>query len=437
MKTMSFVLVGLLSATLTAAGKAPTKTSSKADYIAHEWGTFTSVQGRDGVQLEWNPFVVEELPQFVYDVNKSAGRKPGVVLPSFVSLAKIGILSRQRMETPVIYFYSDEARKVDVEVNFPEGRITEWYPQLAPLDASGKRPANFLRSSMKWGGIEILPGNGADEARFFPKDETGSHYYAARETDASGLRVQGANGATEYEKFLFYRGVGQFEAPLRVTHWGDHADNIRLENRGSEKLGRFFIYAVRGNKAAMVQAPALDAKVMHDVEFPFDKIARPVEEVRTDLANQLRNALVSEGLYPREAAAMVKTWDDSWFGEQGTRVLYTLSQTWSDKVLPLKITPAPKEIKRVFVGRAELITPAQEWALLKEVVRYAEGGSLERRAAITAVSGIGFGRFADAALRRLSMQGPGTKDFNQAVWSVLDATRPEPARPATTAASPR
>src|SRR5687767_6530589 len=98
MKTMSFVLVGLLSATLTAAGKAPTKTSSKADYIAHEWGTFTSVQGRDGVQLEWNPFVVEELPKFVYDVNKSAGRKPGVVLPSFVSLAKIGILSRQRME---------------------------------------------------------------------------------------------------------------------------------------------------------------------------------------------------------------------------------------------------------------------------------------------------------------------------------------------------
>jgi hypothetical protein len=381
--------------------------------------------------------VVEELPKFVYDVSKPSGRKPGVVLPSFVSFGKTGILSRQRMETPVIYFYSDEARKVDVEVNFPEGRITEWYPQLAPPNASGTRPANILRSSMKWGGVEILPGNGADEARFFPKDETGSHYYAARETDASGLRVQGANGATEYEKFLFYRGVGQFEAPLRVTHWGDHADNIRLENRGSEKLGGFFIYAVRGNKAAMVQAPSLDAKVMHDVEFPFDKIARPVEEVRADLANQLRNALVSEGLYPREAAAMVKTWDDSWFGEQGTRVLYTLSQTWSDKVLPLKIAPAPKEIKRVFVGRAELITPAQEWALLKEVVRYAEGGTLERRAAITAVSGIGFGRFADAALRRLSMQGPGTKDFNQAVWSVLDATRPEPVRPATTAASPR
>jgi hypothetical protein len=437
MKTMPLVLVGLISVTLAASGKAPTKTSSKADYIAHEWGTFTSVQGRDGVQLEWNPFVVEELPKFVYDSIKPGGRKPGVVLPSFIIPGKTGILSRQRMETPVIYFYSDEPRKVDVEVNFPEGRITEWYPQLAQTDASTRRLPGMIRSTMKWGGVEIMPGNGADEARFFPKDESGSHYYAARETDSSGLRVQGANGATEYEKFLFYRGVGQFEAPLRVTHWGDHADQLRLENRGAEKLGKFFIYAVRGNKAAMVQAPAIDPTVSNDVEFPFEKIARPIEEVRAELANQLRNALVSEGLYPREAEAMVKTWDDSWFGEQGMRVLYTLSQTWSDKVLPLKFTPAPKEIKRVFVGRAEIITPAQEWALLKEVVRYAEGGSLERRAAISAVSGLGFGRFTDAAMRRLSMQGPGAKEFNQALWSLLDATRPEPVRPATTAASAR
>ena len=65
---------------------------------------------------------------------------------------------------------------------------------------------------------------------------------------------------------------------------------------------------------------------------------------------------------------MVKTWDDSWFAEQGTRVLYTLPQQWTDGVLPLAITPAPKEVRRVFVGRAELITPAMEWALLREVV---------------------------------------------------------------------
>ena len=40
------------------------------DYVAHEWGTFTSVQGADGIQLEWNPLIVSDLPKFVYDRNR-------------------------------------------------------------------------------------------------------------------------------------------------------------------------------------------------------------------------------------------------------------------------------------------------------------------------------------------------------------------------------
>jgi hypothetical protein len=38
-----------------------------ATYVAHEWGTFTSVQGADGAQMLWNPFNALELPRFVYD----------------------------------------------------------------------------------------------------------------------------------------------------------------------------------------------------------------------------------------------------------------------------------------------------------------------------------------------------------------------------------
>ncbi len=435
MKTMPFVLVGLLAASLPASAKTPATTSrSGADYIAHEWGTFTSVQGSDGVQLEWNPFVVEELPGFVYNAMKPRDRK--VVLPSFVSFAKLGSLARQRMETPVIYFYADKPQKVSVDVEFPDGQFTEWFPQLSELNGK-KAPAVIGRGMMRWGDIEIMPGNGADEARFFPKDESGSHYYAARETDASGIRVTGPDGVKEHEKFLFYRGVAQFVAPLKVRHSGDNAELISLENTSAGGLGQFFIYAVRGGKAAMVKAGALDAKVRNDVEFKFDKIARPLAEVRAELANEMRQALVSEGLYEREAAAMVKTWDDSWFGEPGTRVLYLLPQKWCDAVLPLKLTPAPNHLERVFVGRAELITPAQEWAILKEVVRYAEGGSLERKAAVAAVSDLGLGRFADAAARRLQIQGPQAKEFWQAVWSLLDATRPAPRSGTTTSTARR
>ncbi len=46
---------------------------SPEDYVAHEWGTFTSVQGADGVLIEWNPLETKKLPKFVYDWSKRPG----------------------------------------------------------------------------------------------------------------------------------------------------------------------------------------------------------------------------------------------------------------------------------------------------------------------------------------------------------------------------
>jgi hypothetical protein len=78
-----------------------------------------------------------------------------------------------------------------------------------------------------------------------------------------------------------------------------------------------------------------------------------------DLA-QLRKQLVAElvefGLYPKEAAAMVETWHDSWF-EEGMRVFYVVPRPQTDALLPLKITPDPDSIARVFVGRVEVLSP--------------------------------------------------------------------------------
>ncbi len=428
----TLILAGLISSTLAAFAKAPAK-PTKADYVAHEWGTFTSVQGADGVQLEWNPFVVAELPKFVYDARNPVGRPQKLVLPSFHTPFKAGLVARQRMETPVIYFYSKEARTVDVDVTFPNGRITEWYPQLAnpkaPVLPARNAAGMMIRSSMRWGGVEIIPGDGSAEAGKFPKEEAGSHYYAARETDAAALRVKTADGGEQYEKFLFYRGLGQFEAPLNVAHFGEGAQQIRLRNGSKAPLGPYYIYSVRGDKAALVEVPVLGAGVTEDKGFNFDEIARPALSVRAELAAKLRLTLTAEGLYEKEAEAMVKTWEESWLGEQGTRVLYTLPQKWADEVLPLTISPAPKELRRVFVGRAEVITHAQQWALLKEVVRYAEGGALEKKAAVAAVGEIGLGRFTDAAVRQLAAKGPATAEFNKALWGLLEDTRPVGAKP--------
>src|SRR6266850_7613020 len=106
-------------------------------FTVHEWGTFTSVQGADGVQREWNPLISTELPAFVYDLAKPSGN-PRRASTAFG--AKSAFRTLQRMETPVIYFYSDRERSVEVTVRFPQGIITEWYPQASDIGPSFMRP---------------------------------------------------------------------------------------------------------------------------------------------------------------------------------------------------------------------------------------------------------------------------------------------------------
>src|SRR6185295_6554155 len=73
----------------------------------------------------------------------------------------------------------------------------------------------------------------------------------------------------------------------------------------------------------------------------------------------LERILIGQGLYPKEARAMIETWRDSWF-EEGARIFYIVPNRAVDSILPLDIKPAPSQIARVFVGRMELITPAIE-----------------------------------------------------------------------------
>jgi len=64
---------------------------------------------------------------------------------------------------------------------------------------------------------------------------------------------------------------------------------------------------------------------------------------------------------------MLETWRDSWF-EDGTRVFYIVPRAAVDAILPLTITPAPTEIKRVFVGRMEVVTPAVQHTVEEAIV---------------------------------------------------------------------
>jgi hypothetical protein len=71
---------------------------------------------------------------------------------------------------------------------------------------------------------------------------------------------------------------------------------------------------------------------------------------------------IANGLYEKEAQAMVDTWSDSWF-EEGARLLYIVPRQAVDAILPLSITPAPLDVARVLVGRMELVTPVTRRAV--------------------------------------------------------------------------
>jgi hypothetical protein len=413
----------LFSVALLVAAMAPL-CAAPADpgYTAHEWGTFTSVQGADGVQMDWNPLTVSELPPFVYELNRVRGKNAPALL-----LAKTGMVCKQRMETPVIYFYSDRERTLDVAVDFPQGTITEWYPLESAADLSIRRPGQPQpkRPALEWKNLRVLPPDATVDG--LPTENSGSHYYAARETDASLVSVTTSDKKSEIEKFLFYRGTGNFAAPLTVTLEDKSRDVLQLTNTGAEPLSAVFVLEVRGNEGRVFGAGNLAPGAYRKLPLLRREAFRPLEQIRARLGGDMRAALVAAGLYEREAAAMVNTWEASWFAEQGTRVLYILPRAWTDRVLPLTIQPAPAEVARVMVGRAEVITPAMEQTLLKQVERYIAASESERPAVVADTRALGYGRFMEPTLRRLFAGVERSKEFSTHSWELLTAaTIPKP-----------
>lgn len=388
---------------------------ASAPYRVHEWGTFTSVQGADGRPLEWNPLVVADLPEFVYDLSDLPPGERRGTRRRFV--AKTAIRTLQRMETPVIYFHADQPVKVDVEVQFPKGLVTEWYPQARPLPRSGPAGRTVSRDRIAWDDVRVLP---RDQEIPLPADSSGSHYYAARGAAANSLEVPVRGGRTESERFLFYRGVGNFEAPLRV-HTDDEARTLSLRNLGARPLDSLWVVQIRHGRGSFQRVDALRPEESRDIRVTSERHWSDLGDLSHRLRDAVRADLIAAGLAESEASAMVATWEESWFTESGLRVLYVLPKDWVDEILPLRLDPAPQEVVRVFVGRAEVITPAMEFALLRQLLRYSDGNEGERAAAVEEARALDLGRFAEPAVRRLLASVPPNRTFSNRAWELLEA----------------
>ena len=308
----------------------------QCDLTVHEWGTFTSVAGADGAAIDWDALGCQsDLPKFVHDNGFRGGKR--------------WLRGTVRMETPVLYFYSPEEMQADVKVSFPRGLITEWYPKAdyQVLKNGRELPANLsgidttlqmLTGAIAWKGIKIQPGATPN----LPVEKAPSRYYAARGTDAAAIAVNG-----QQEKFLFYRGVGRFPVPISARVLANGTTVV--ENSNQEAIPSVILFE---NRAGYIGYRTVGSvKTSQTIESP------KLDGTLPQLREELKATLAAQGLYPKEAQAMIDTWQDSWF-EEGSRVIYIVPSAAVNAILPLDVTPTPSRIARVFVGRIELVTPA-------------------------------------------------------------------------------
>ena len=248
---------------------------------------------------------------------------------------------------------------VDVHVDFLGGWLTQFYPAAQHPDNIGgfERITPESGSYLTWNSL-TLGGKGE-----IPKTDS-PVWTAPRAVDAALVSTPGG----ENEKFLFYRGVANLDSPLRVTRGSDNMLQIRSQFgfQAAEPMPvrDLWLAEFRDGKCAFrVLEPLAGEQKSISTQGSFAE-AEFTEGNLKALRAAMQAALVREGLYGDEAAAVLNTWQLSYFKSGGTRLFFLVPRAWTDRVLPLHISGEPA-ITRVMVGRIEIVSPQQREILAK------------------------------------------------------------------------
>jgi len=352
--------------------------ATPSGYTVHEWGTFTSVFGSDGTMLPGLEVEEESLPPFVYAHDGMNGRLQAASAPAqmplWLALAMTKGYRRPlhnvtvKMETPVLYFYSSEKIDAHVRVGFEGGSISQWYPARSggeiPPDSRGvvggvatQGAIDFgekpYRGSIEWQ-ITVEPRGANADFDVMKAHETATWIYPrAPQSDV----VRTANG--DSDTYLFYRGVGNFELPLTFRVSED--ENLMIE---VDELVPYLLVVeiLNGNVRILSEGAVADTA---SVNLADSAELAPMSEMRLGIYSRLKEALVDAGLFEEEAAAMLRTWWSSYFGRDGIRAFWVVPRSFTDRILPIQLDPAPENLERVLLGRSEILTPQFESALVK------------------------------------------------------------------------
>jgi hypothetical protein len=355
-------------------------------YQLHEWGTFTTVAGSDGVLLSGLQREEELLPAFVHShFGFENGQAPSQAklarvmqaqgYPAFPSKNK-GLGKRPvsgvtvKMETPVIYFHSPEAFRARVSVGFEGGTISQWYPERSggenlpeppPSNDPKKRPAPLeswridfskpYRGGIEWDVNVLAPEESRLTRVFKPRDTV--NWLRSRVPEANVVRTDSG----ETENYLFYRGIGNFTPGLHTSVSAD--ETLHLINQTGGDIPYLLVFQQAGDRV-LWHARTGGLKSGESLNLPEASLTPTAEVFPSVIYDSLKTGLIACGLLESEAEALVQTWWTSYFEADGLRVFWTVPTTTTDRILPLTVNPPPRKIVRVLVGRSEILRPRQE-----------------------------------------------------------------------------
>jgi hypothetical protein len=439
-------------------GKEVSPPKGKSNLVVHEWGTFLSVQGSDGSSLGGMVDSDEILPSFVEsrglgtwqrsqmrlkmetpvtyfytdrpcDVQVRVEMPKGILTHWYPGVKAFGpalkpselraisskpeVISTKRGQVFTGLIRSETPTSVElIDVSGSIIKIAKKDIDERATAATVKLVASEGNSFLDWRNVHLVPdtqGASRKPAALLKPVTAEQTWRYVRETDSALVQVkawvpagQNFEHQTAVEKFLFYRGLGTFDLPLEIRSTEAASDlQLTLRNKHSQSLQGMFVIRVEKDTIQFASLGDLEGNASRLVSAgSLFSAPLPCQEGVPLAKSAVASALVSAGLFPKEAQAMVNTWERSYFRTEGLRMLFLLPHDMVNSAIPIQIRPAPEKLVRVMVGRIEMLTPGRERQIEKLV---AELGAKEFKIREAATSGLArLGRISEPALRRIT-----------------------------------
>ncbi len=268
---------------------------------------------------------------------------------------------------PIIYFHTKQpSLEVEVKVGFGEGVPVVWWPAAAsPLDnglndggrmagPQGPAPTKPFHK-LRWSGWlgDVVPVSQSDWVKV--KDfELPRHAWIedARLAEVARFTVSGSHiqrsapwitTRSETERFIYYDGLVPAPDYLRCT--AVTAAAVTVKNTAKFPIANLFLVDRRGDRptkdwAVACRTEPIPAGGERAIPLQAIRPAKDSEDLKK-LAASVRQTLLATGLTPAETDSILKIWHADFFEADGLTAFWILPQAEYDRMLPLRVTPAP------------------------------------------------------------------------------------------------